>query len=401
MEKLTDRQIEYSSSLSSSVSSMVKLSAEGIIQDLNFSTVQQWKTDHPSQKAIGYFPVYAPVEIIHAAGMLPVGLNGAGDQLDIQYADARFGSFICSIIKTTLELGLTNHLAPFDGLLFSSICDSARNLCFVMKRNFPDIYTDFLHLPHNASSESSTAFLVTEYKRLIENLERIGGAPVTEQALNDAIQVYNENRGLTRQLYDERARNPHLIRTSDLYALIRAGNFLPVEEHTTLLRKTLNSLPSRTGKPRDSIRIVIEGSFCEQPPLDLIRIIEEAGCYVVDDDFVLGPRWFLSDIPMNGDPLKALADSYVNRSVYSSVRHDWRNPRHKQLIEKARRREADAVLLLIAKFCEPAYFDYVLFKNELEKEGIPHLLMEFEEKMFTFERLRTEIETFVESLLFE
>jgi benzoyl-CoA reductase/2-hydroxyglutaryl-CoA dehydratase subunit BcrC/BadD/HgdB len=28
-------------------------------------------------------------------------------------------------------------------------------------------------------------------------------------------------------------------------------------------------------------------------------------------------------------------------------------------------------------------------------------LMEFEEKMFTFERLRTEIETFVESLLFD
>ena len=104
---------------------------------------------------------------------------------------------------------------------------------------------------------------------------------------------------------------------------------------------------------------------------------------------------------MNGDPMKALAESYMNRSVYSSVRHDFRNPRHKQLIEKARRRNADAVLMLIAKFCEPAYFDYVLFKQELEKEGIPHLLMEFEEKMFTFERLRTEIETFVESLLFD
>jgi benzoyl-CoA reductase subunit C len=380
---------------------MVNYSPEDIIQDLNFATVKQWKADHPAGKAIGYFPVYAPVEIIHAAGMLPVGLNGAGDQLDIQYADARFGSFICSIIKTTLELGLTNHLAPFDGLLFSSICDSARNLCFVMKRNFPDIYTDFLHLPHNANSASSTAFLVTEYKRLIENLERIGGMPVTDGALNNSIETYNENRRLTRQLYDERARHPHLIRTSELYALIRAGNFIPVEEHTALLRETLQRLPSRTAKPRDSIRIVIEGSFCEQPPLDLIRIIEEAGCYVVDDDFVLGPRWFLSDVDVNGNPLQALADSYVNRSVYSSVRHDWRNPRHKQLIEKMRRREADAALLLIAKFCEPAYFDYVLFKQELEKEKIPHLLMEFEEKMFTFERLRTEIETFVESLLFD
>ena len=397
MEKEAAMQIQNEYSWSSSVANR----CEDIIQDLSFSTVTQWKEQHPGGKAIGYFPVYAPVELIHACGMLPVGLNGAGDQLDIQYADARFGSFICSIIKTTLEMGLTNHLASFDGLLFSSICDSARNLCFVMKRNFPDLYTDFLHLPHNPSTEASTAFLVTEYERLIQNLEQMNGGRVTERALADSIEAYNENRRLTRQLYDERAQNPHLIRTSELYALVRAGNFLPVEEHTALLRKTVHELPSRTGKQRDSIRIVIEGSFCEQPPLDLIKIIEEAGCYIVDDDFVLGPRWFLEDVPLTNNPLKSLAESYVNRSVYSSVRHDWRKPRHKELIEKVRRRKADAALLLIAKFCEPAYFDYVLFKQELEKEGTPHLLMEFEEKMFTFERLRTEIETFVESLLFD
>ena len=383
------------------MSSVVNLGCEDIIQDLSFASVKQWKQQHPGGKAIGYFPVYAPLELIHAYGMLPVGLNGAGDQLDIQYADARFGSFICSIIKTTLELGLTNHLAPFDGLLFSSICDSARNLCFVMKRNFPGIYTDFLHLPHNPNSEASTAFLLTEYERLAQNLEQLNGARMRERALADAIARYNENRRLTRQLYDQRARHPHLIRTSELYALVRAGNFLPVEEHTALLRKTVNNLSRRTGKQRDSIRILIEGSFCEQPPLDLIKIIEEAGCYIVDDDFALGPRWFYEDVPITNNPLQSLAESYVNRSVYSSVRHDWRKPRHKQLIEKVRRRQADAVLLLIAKFCEPAYFDYVLFKQELEKEGIPHLLMEFEEKMFTFERLRTEIETFVESLLFD
>jgi benzoyl-CoA reductase subunit C len=374
---------------------------EDIIQDLNFSTVRAWKEQHPGGKAIAYFPVYAPVELIHACGMLPVGLNGAGDQLDIQYADARFGSFICSVIKTTLEMGLTKHLDPFDGLLFSSICDSARNLCFVMKRNFPDLYTDFLHLPHNPNSPASVDFLVSEYRRLQEQLERISGTTMTTRALSESLETYNENRRLTRQLYDERARNPHLIRTSELYALVRAGNFLPVEQHTALLRQTVHELPSRTGKQRDSIRIVIEGSFCEQPPLDLIKILEEAGCYIVDDDFNLGTRWFFKDVPVNGDPMRALADGYANASVYSSVRHDFRNPRHKGLIEKARRRNADAVILLIAKFCEPAYFDYVLFKQELEKEGIPHLLMEFEEKMFTFERLRTEVETFVESLLFD
>jgi len=377
------------------------INCEDIISDLSFSTVREWKDQHPGERAIAYFPVYAPVELIHAAGMLPVGLNGAGDQLDIQYADARFGSFICSIVKTTLEMGLTNHLAPFDGVLFSSICDSARNLCFVMKRNFPDMFIDFLHLPHNPSSTSSTDFLISEYLRLQEQLETLNGRHVTSDALNDAITLYNANRALMRQLYNERARQPHLMRTSELYALARVGNFLPVEDHTELLLQAIADLPLRVGKQRDSIRIVVEGSFCEQPPLDLIKILEDAGCYIVDDDFILGPRWFLEDLPVNGDPLRALAESYSDRAVYSSVRHDFRKPRHKELIEKVRRREADAVVMLIAKFCEPALFDYVLFKQELEKEGIPHLLMEFEEKMFTFERLRTEIETFVESLLFD
>lgn len=380
---------------------LITMTNEDIISDLNFSTVRDWKAQRPGARAIAYFPVYAPVEIIHACGMLPVGLNGAGDQLDIQYADARFGSFICSIVKTTLEMGMTKVLEPFDGLLFSSICDSARNLCFVFKRNFPEHYIDFLHLPHNPNSEASVDFLISEYQRLQENLERIGGGKMTTRALSESIELYNENRRLTRQLYDERARNPSLIKTSELYALVRAGNFLPVDQHTAKLRQTAHDLPMRSGKERDSIRVVIEGSFCEQPPLDLIKILEEAGCYIVDDDFVLGPRWFSAGVPMNSDPLRALARSYINRSVYSSVRHDSRKPRHKGLIKKVKNRRADAVILLIAKFCEPAYFDYVLFKQELEKEGIPHLLMEFEEKMFTFERLRTEVETFVESLLFD
>jgi len=59
------------------------------------------------------------------------------------------------------------------------------------------------------------------------------------------------------------------------------------------------------------------------------------------------------------------------------------------------------VLFLPAKFCEPALFDYVLYRQALEKEGIPHTVVEFEEKMWNFERTRNEIQTFVESLLFE
>ncbi len=368
---------------------------------LDFPSVREWKRAHPGGKAIACFPVYAPVELIHAAGMLPVGLCGAGDRLDIQHADARFGSFICSIVKTTLEMGLTGRLEPFEGFLFSSICDSARNLCFVIKRNFPQMWVDFLHLPHNPSSPAASQFLAEEYRRILQELEHLAACKVSDGVLHRSIALYNRNRALIRELYRLRRLHPEQVPTSALYQIIRAGNFFSVEEHTAQLERALAEFASQSAKPRDSIRIVVEGSFCEQPPLPLIRLIEDAGCYIVDDDFAIGQNWFESDVPAQGDPLLALASSYLDRSVYSSVRHDFRKPRWNGLVEKVRGSKADAVLFLIAKFCEPAYFDYVPYKQELERAGIPHLQLEFEEKSFTFDRLRTEIETFVESLVFD
>jgi benzoyl-CoA reductase subunit C len=376
-------------------------SCADILADIDFTAVREWKGLAPGRKAIAYFPVYAPVELIHAAGMLPVGLAGAGDRLDLQHADARFGSFICSIIKTTLEMAHTRHLECLDGMLFSTICDSARNLCWVLKRNFPELRPDFIHLPQNCSSPATAEFLADEYRRILRQLEEIAGHKVTEVGLQQSIHVFNENRNLVRRLCALRVASPHLIAAWEAYALVRAGYLIPVEEHNRMLSEMLAALPKRQAKKRDSIRIVIEGSFCEQPSIGLLRLIEDAGCYVVSDDLTLGRNWFAEDVPITSDPIGSLAASYVDHSSYSSVRHDFRRPRWRELGRKVREVRADAVLFLIAKFCEPAYFDYVPFKQELEEAGIPHLLLEFEEKQFTFDRLRTEIETFVESLVFD
>jgi hypothetical protein len=51
---------------------------EKLITDVDFTSVAEWKAAHPGSKAIAYFPVYAPAEIIHAFGALPVALHGVG-----------------------------------------------------------------------------------------------------------------------------------------------------------------------------------------------------------------------------------------------------------------------------------------------------------------------------------
>jgi benzoyl-CoA reductase subunit C len=91
---------------------------EGLFEDLEFNAVKQWKAAHPGARAIGYLPIYVPREIIHAAGMLPVGIFGGGDQIEVIQGDAYYQSYICRIPRSTLELGLTGKLDCLDGMLF-------------------------------------------------------------------------------------------------------------------------------------------------------------------------------------------------------------------------------------------------------------------------------------------
>jgi benzoyl-CoA reductase/2-hydroxyglutaryl-CoA dehydratase subunit BcrC/BadD/HgdB len=76
-------------------------------------------------------------------------------------------------------------------------------------------------------------------------------------------------------------------------------------------------------------------------------------------------------------------------------------PKTEWLLERAKALRVDGVLFCTAKFCEPALYDYVPYKEVLDRAEVPSLHVEFEEKMTAFDQAKTQVETFVESVLFE
>ncbi|MBL1218367.1 MAG: hypothetical protein D8M59_12835 [Planctomycetes bacterium] len=363
--------------------------------------IKKTQETYPNVRGFAVFPVYAPHEIIHAAGLMPVGLYGAGDQLEITHADSRFQSFICSIAKSTLELFLADEMDGFVGIAFSSICDVARNLASVVSRNTEGIYVEYLHLPQNMASEQSQTYTRSEYERFRRKLAEHVGRPITDAAISESLKLYNEQRRLIRAIYAYRQDHPGSISAAELTCITKAGTRMMPGDYLTILKDVMEQLPQRPAHARDTVRVVVEGAFCEQPPIELIEAIEAAGCEIRDDDMMLGWRLFTGDVSEQGDPLTALANAYLNESVYCSTRHDYYHPRTEGLLARVRDSGAKAVLFTPAKFCEPALLDYVLFKRCLDDKGVPHLKLEFEEKMWTFEAPRTEVETFAESMLFD
>jgi len=365
-----------------------------LVEDPAFPTVHAWK--ERGGKVVGHFQVYFPEELAHAAGLLPVKVRGA--PVEMRLADSHFGSYLCSILRSSLEVCLDGRL-PLDLFVTHPICDAARNLAGVWSRNLP-YPSQILYLPQNANSAGSAAYLRDEYTRLLGDLEELGGRGVTPADLARSIGVFNENRRLLRELYAIKRDAPWLLPADQAYVLVALGGLLPREEHNAMLAALLPQVRARTMRAQDRIRVVFEGGFCEQPPLDLLAVIAQS-CYVVDDDLLIGLRFLVADVDTESDPLAALADAYLNRSTYSPVQHDTRKPKEHMLLERIRASGAQAAILAAAKMCEPGLDEQVAYTKALDEAHIPYFVTEFEEKMSGFDQMQLQLETFVESILFD
>ena len=372
---------------------------EKLFEDLEFGAVKAWKAAKPGRKAIGYMPIYVPREIVHAAGMLPVGIFGGGDQMEVIQGDAYYQSYICRIPRSTLELGLTGKLDVLDGMLFPSICDVIRNLSGMWQILFKDKYVKYLDVPQDYDDAIGVNLYVHEMQALRDDLAKLGGEPITDEALRASIAVYNDNRKAVRELYAYRARKPWQAPTSEVYLVLRAGCVLPPEEHTALIRQYLAETDKEKRPQRDNARVVLTGAFCEQPPLSLIKSIEMAGCYVVDDDFQLIQSWLLEEVPATGDPLQELSKAFLHHSAQTSSKYDEKKEdKGKYLLHQVKTRGAEGVVFAAPSFCDPALLERPMLQEVLAKHKTPYTAFKYAENTGQMAPIREQAGTFADSI---
>jgi benzoyl-CoA reductase subunit C len=373
--------------------------ASELFEDLSFTCARKWKSAKPGRKVIGYMPIYVPREIIHAAGMLPLGIVGGGDQLEVIHGDAYYQSYICRIPRSTIELGVSGRLDFVDGMLFPSICDVIRNLSGMWKLMFPHVYSRYFDVPQNYRDDTGGNFYINELTELRLALGELRGEPISDDELRRSIAVYNENRKLVRELYAFRIERPWQAPAAEVYLITRAGLVLSVEGHSALLREYLVAARAEERPKRDNCRIVLTGMFCEQPPLNLIKSLELSGCYVVDDDLLLVTRWLIGDVPLEGDPLQNLALAFLHHSESTAAKYEPNlKEKGQHLVRAVKRSGAEGVIFAAPSFCDPALLDRPMLQHVLKDAGIPYIAFKYAENSGQMQPIREQAGTFADSI---
>ena len=337
---------------------------------------------------IGTFCSYAPVEIIHSFGIIPVRIWGESE--NIHKADALLQTFICPPARHLMALGLEGRYGFLDGIVHCYTCDAVCGLYNIWVRNLRPRFSHLISLPY-VTIDEAISYTMAEFGIFTEKLVNFTGKKFDTESLQKSITLYNSARSLMREVYNLK-KSGFRISYSDICAMNICCETLPVENFLAELRAYVETIKDKERGSEGKLKILISGSVISDT--SLVDFIEEVGGDIVADDACMGLRTLRDAIP-GGDPLQSLAGYYLSRPRCAS-RADFPS-RKEYLLETLANFDIDAVIFIHQKFCDPHLSDHPFLKNILDGAGIPHMQLELEGDGFTGQ-VRTRIESFFEML---
>ncbi|MBC2713869.1 MAG: 2-hydroxyacyl-CoA dehydratase [Desulfobacteraceae bacterium] len=372
---ITDSVIQFKEAINTSKSRLNALSEAG-------------------EKIIGYFCTYTPVEIIHAAGFIPVRITGGYGNIDKAYQHVP--DFICPYMKLALEKALDGQYDFLSGLVQGYSCDAACGMVNVWKDTVGLKIFHSIPLPYNNTLESGNYFK-SVLNELIQKLDTIGGN-FSESALNGSMNLYCRIRTLLYNLYQQRYKGNSDFSAAELMTIIDAGSVVPPEDYLVMLEELSARLPDKGKEQSPGILVpepvLVSGSLIERP--EVMDMIEASGGRIVADDLCNGLRQILPVDGKGKTPMERLIHRYMNRFPCPS--RSRAVDRGRRLLDILNQSHAKGVIFLVQKFCTPHLADIPILSESLKELDYPSILIEMDETWQMEGQIKTRLEGFFEMI---
>jgi len=376
-----------------------------------FATVEQLYQDYgmrarelqaQGKKIIGYLCALTPVEMIAAAGFIPMRIKGNVNE-PITKADTNFETIICPVVRSCYDLTMKDNYKYISGLVIPHACDSINRTYDIWKNTVDLPYTHMINMPHGTDA-SSLSF----YKEILQtfraSLGKFAGKEISDADLNEAIKEYNDLRTKVHELYELRKSSPPLISGAEVTKVLVAAMSLPATEATSLIESIITEVKQRPVTPGQHPRIMVVGAEIDDAAL--MDMVESSGANVVADDLCPGTREYWAKVNVDLNPIDALANRYLNEvkcgRTYREQKGtyaDHLQDRYQHISNFISDFKVDGVILFIYKYCDSFGFEVPAIKDYItQTTDKPVLYLEDEYSRVSVARLKTRIQAFLEIL---
>lgn len=348
---------------------------------------------------VGIFCTYTPIELIHAAGAVAVGLCGTSDE-PIHHAEKHLPKNLCPLIKSSYGFAVSEQCPYFyfaDLIVGETTCDGKKKMYELLDELKP---THVMHLPQGQDKSNAYRYWRDELIVLKELLERKFNVKITDEILRAEIKERNLERKVLLDFYELGKLNPSPVSGHEVNELMESMSFQFdrkskrefIEERTKELKKKYENELKGTNCNRP--RILITGCPVGGVRDKILKTIEDSGADIVAFENCSGVREKMNFVNENIDPIDALAEKYLN--VSCSVMTP--NPRRfEALDEMIDEYEIDGVIEVVLQACHTFNIEAHNVKRFVqEKKEKPYLYIETDYSKLDVGQINTRINAFLE-----
>ncbi len=358
------------------------------------------KKREKGKKIVGIYCGYAPLELIHAMGIVPATLC-AFSNATIEAAEAVLPANLCPLIKSSFGFIITDT-CPFygisDAVIGETTCDGKKKMFELIRERKPTHIMDLPQLPDEEEALSSWTVMIRKLQTFLEATFRVRA---TDEQIEAAIKDTNHKNRMMRKIIEFAALNPPVVGWQEIYDLTFLSQGTTGKEMEPVLKEAIRKLEERqTGGYRygidGALRVMVTGCPVGGDAQKVFHIIEEAGGVIVALDACSGFKPFAIDIEEDTkDPVRALSERYLKIPCSCMTPNERRLTEMTRIIDKFK---PDVVIDLVLQACHSYNIESYKVGEYVQKHhGLPFLKIVTDFSQSDVGQIRTRVEALLES----
>mgnify|MGYP000594899818 CR=1 FL=1 len=349
-------------------------------------------------KIVGIYCIFAPGELIRAAGCIPVGLCGKKED-PIPEAETVLPANLCPLIKSSYGYAATDtcpYFAQADMVLGESTCDGKIKM-FELLNEIK--HCRILHLPPTSRTDSGLRYWYREILKLKDFLEDWTGQRISHTAVRREISRSNRIGRTLWEIGGTCQWDHPPLSGSEMMRIFEANSSTPYPEslryYADRLLQEVASRRRSTNGTASRPRILLTGSPVGSGSDKVLQLLEQLGAQAVALENCTGLKSLYRNIREDcSDPLHALAERYLQTPCPCMTPNANRFNFIRDLVRQFR---IQGVVDLSWQSCQPYSVESSTLSRMIrERLNLSYLHLETDYSNSDTEQLRTRLQAFLE-----